>query len=72
MKALLEDATLSSPHTPPIIAPQGEGEALLTAIAALRAAGHIVAIDLGEGVDMGHAQRLVLEGSEWVVVEEAP
>jgi hypothetical protein len=44
---------------------------LLTAIAALRAAGHIVAVDLGEGVDMGHAQRLVLKGSEWVVVEEA-
>ncbi len=71
LKALLEDATLSSSHTPPIIAPQGEGEALLTAISALRAAGHIVAVDLGEGVDMGHAQRLVLKGSEWVVVEEA-
>ncbi len=67
LKALADDSKRDSSDAPPVIAPQGDDPALQSAIAALRAAGRTVAVDLGEGVEMGDAQRLVLKGSEWVV-----
>ena len=67
LKALIGDMKLVSPNAPAIVAPQSDDPALQEAIAALRAAGHMVAIDLGEGVEMGDARRLLLKGSEWVV-----
>ena len=67
LKALVDDTKRDSSEAPPVIAPQGDDPALQSAIAALRAAGRTVAVDLGEGVEMGDAQRLVLKGSEWVV-----
>ena len=67
LKAVADDSKRDSSDAPPVIAPQGDDPALQSAIVALRAAGRNVAVDLGEGVEMGDAQRLVLKGSEWVV-----
>jgi ATP phosphoribosyltransferase regulatory subunit len=67
LKALVEDIRQLPFDAPPIVAPQGDDPALLAAIAALRAAGRTVVVDLGEELETNDAQRLVLNGSEWVV-----
>ncbi len=71
LKALVENASRAESEAPPIIAPRGEDPKLLAAIRALRASGRTVAIDLGEGVEMGVAQRLILNEGEWVLEESS-
>jgi len=71
LKALVENASRAESEAPPIIAPRGEDPKLLAAIRALRASGRTVAIDLGEGVEMGVVQRLVLNEGEWVLEESS-
>ena len=71
LKALVENASRAESEAPPIIAPRGEDPKLLAAIRALRASGRTVAIDLGEGVEMGGAQRLILNEGEWVLEESS-
>jgi len=71
LKALVEDAQRSPSVGSLIIAPQGADPGLLAAISALRAAGHRVVADLGEGVESVDAQRLVLKEGEWVVEESS-
>jgi len=67
LKALAENTTRAQSEAAPIVAPRGDDSELLAAIAALRASGHSVAIDLGEGVELAAAQRLVLNEGKWVV-----
>ena len=71
LKALVENASRAESEAPPIIAPRGEDPKLLAAIRALRASGRTVAIDLGEGVEMGVVQRLILNEGEWVLEESS-
>jgi ATP phosphoribosyltransferase regulatory subunit len=71
LKALVENASRAESEAPPIIAPRGEDPKLLAAIRALRASGRTVAIDLGEGVEMGVTQRLILNEGEWVLEESS-
>ena len=71
LKALVEESTRAQPDAAPIVAPRGDDPELLAAISGLRASGRTVAVDLGEGVEMGAAQRLVLKEGEWVVEESS-
>ncbi|MEK9988755.1 MAG: ATP phosphoribosyltransferase regulatory subunit [Halieaceae bacterium] len=71
LKALVENTTRAESEAPPIVAPRGEDPKLLAAIRALRASGRTVAIDLGEGVEMGATQRLILNEGEWVLEESS-
>ncbi len=71
LKALVENTTRAESEAPPIVAPRGEDPKLLAAIRAVRASGRTVAIDLGEGVEMGVVQRLILNEGEWVLEESS-
>ena len=67
LKALVDDAALSDAADVPVIAPQSDDAALRAAVNALRSAGRTVVMDVAPGVDLPHAERLVLSDGEWVI-----
>jgi len=71
LKALVDDMTLVEDSRPPIIAPPSDDSDLRVAIAALRAKGRTVVIDLAPGLALPGAERLVLSNGEWITDTEA-
>ena len=71
LKALVDDMTLVEDSRPPIIAPPSDDSDLRVAIAALRAKGRTVVIDLAPGLALPGAERLVLSNGEWITETEA-
>ena len=67
LKALVDDAEHSDATDVPVVAPQSDDAALRAAVNALRSAGRTVVMDLAPGVDLPHAERLVLSDGEWVI-----
>jgi ATP phosphoribosyltransferase regulatory subunit len=67
LKALVDDAAHSDAADVPVIAPQSDDAALRAAVNALRSAGRTVVMDVAPGVDLPHAERLVLSDGEWVI-----
>lgn len=71
LKALVDDMTPVEDSRPPVIAPSSDAPDLRVAIAALRAAGRTVVVDLAPGLDVPGAERLVLNNGEWIIETEA-
>ena len=71
LKALVDDMTPVEDSRPPVIAPSSDAPDLRVAIAALRAAGRTVVVDLPPGLDVPGAERLVLNNGEWIIETEA-
>ena len=67
LKALVDDAAHSDAADVPVIAPQSDDAALRAAVNALRSAGRTVVMDVAPGVDLPHAERLVLSDGKWVI-----
>ena len=67
LKALVDDAAHSDATDVPVIAPQSDDAALRAAVNALRSAGRTVVMDVAPGVDLPHAERLILSDGEWVI-----
>ena len=67
LKALVDDAAHSDAADVPVIAPQSDDAALRAAVTALRSAGRTVVMDVAPGVDLPHAERLILSDGEWVI-----
>ena len=67
LKALVDDAAHCDAMDVPVIAPQSDDAALRAAVTALRSAGRTVVMDVAPGVDLPHAERLVLSDGEWVI-----
>jgi len=54
---------------PVIVAPQSDDAGLRSAVAALRAAGRTVVMDVAPGIDVPNAERLVSRDGEWIIEE---
>jgi len=67
LKALVDDAAHCDAMDVPVIAPQSDDAALRAAVTALRSAGRTVVMDVAPGVDLPHAERLILSDGEWVI-----
>ena len=67
LKALVDDAAHCDAMDVPVIAPQSDDAALRAAVTALRSAGRTVVVDVAPGVDLPHAERLILSDGEWVI-----
>ena len=70
LKALIDDAVTQQSEDLPVIAPPSNEPALREAIAALRAAGRVVVVDVPPGVALPGAERLVLREGQWVTERE--
>jgi len=71
LKALIDDAAPMEPALPPVIAPVSDDPLLRGAVAALRASGRTVIVDLESGAMALDGQRLVLEDGEWIIEGES-
>ena len=70
LKALIDDAVTQQSEDLPVIAPPSNEPALRQAIAALRATGRVVVVDVPPGVALPGAERLVLREGQWVTERE--
>lgn len=70
LKALIDDAVTQQSEALPVIAPPSNEPALREAIAALRAAGRVVVVDVPPGVALPEAERLVQREGQWVTERE--
>lgn len=70
LKALIDDAVTQQSEDLPVIAPPSNEPALREAIAALRAAGRVVVVDVPPGVALPGAERLVQREGQWVTERE--
>ena len=71
LKALIDDAAPTEPALPPVIAPVSDDPSLRGAVAALRASGRTVVVDLESGATALEGQRLVLQDGEWIIEGES-
>lgn len=71
LKALIDDAAPIEPALPPVIAPVSDDPSLRGAVAALRASGRTVIVDLESGATALDGQRLVLQDGEWIIGGES-
>ena len=71
LKALIDDAAPIELALPPVIAPVSDDPMLRGAVAALRASGRTVVVDLESGATAPDGQRLVLQGGEWIIEMES-
>ena len=71
LKALIDDAAPIEPALPPVIAPVSDDPLLRGAVAALRASGRTVVVDLESGATALEGQRLVLQDGEWIIEMES-
>ena len=70
LKALIDDAAPRA-ALPPVIAPVSDDPVLRGAVAALRASGRTVIVDLESGATALDGQRLVLQDGEWIIEGES-
>lgn len=70
LKALIDDAVTQQSEDLPVIAPPSNEPALREAIAALRAVGRVVVVDVPPGVALPEAERLVQREGQWVTERE--
>ena len=70
LKALIDDAVTQQSEELPVIVPPSNEPALREAIAALRAAGRVVVVDVPPGVALPEAERLVQREGQWVTERE--
>ena len=71
LRALIDDAAPIEPALPPVIAPVSDDPLLRGAVAALRASGRTVIVDLESGATALDGQRLVLQDGEWMIEGES-
>jgi len=71
LKGLIDDAAPMEPALPPVIAPVSDDRLLRGAVAALRASGRTVVVDLESGATALDGQRLVLQDGEWIIERES-
>ena len=71
LKALIDDAAPIERALPPVIAPVSDDPLLRGAVAALRASGRTVVVDLESGATALEGQRLVLQDGEWIIDMES-
>lgn len=70
LKALIDDAVTQQSEELPVIAPPSNEPALREAIAALRAVGRVVVVDVPPGVALPEVERLVQREGQWVTERE--
>ena len=71
LKALIDDAAPPESALPPVIAPVSDDPVLRGAVAALRASGRTVVVDLKSAATALDGQRLVLQDGEWIIEMES-